>query len=210
MFTVPLVHSPCAENMFRRWLVNLPSEKLCWMARSLFMPSTRSLPVLLCKNPGGMEGSQCISPVFSYVLYEKRLNYALCIPTRLVKSHLVLAYSGILLKKGERGKKKKSPVSKQDRACFCTKPQYIVWQCFTNLLHLSLIWRHLLFPQQRMSDPAPFLDLQHFWVSYAAQRISAIFPLSVITAQCISTSLWHSLISSASLRLQECLTRAFN
>lgn len=89
------------------------------------MPSTRSLPVLLCKNPSGMEGSQCISPVFSYVLYEKRLNYALCIPTRLVKSHLVLAYSGILLKKGERGKKK-SPVSKQDRACFCTKPQYIV------------------------------------------------------------------------------------
>lgn len=99
-----------------------------------------------------------------------RLNYALCIPTSLVKSDLVLAYWAILLKKE---KEKKSSVSKQDRACFCTKPQYIVWQCFTNLLHLLLIWRHLLFPQQRMSDPAPFL-LQHFWVSYAAQRISDI------------------------------------
>lgn len=28
------MHSPSAENMFRRWLANLPSEKLCWMARS--------------------------------------------------------------------------------------------------------------------------------------------------------------------------------
>lgn len=109
--------------------------------------------------------------------------------------------------KGER--KKKNPVSKQDRSCFCTKSQHIVWQCFTNLFHLSLIWRHLLFPQQRMSHPAPFLEL-HFWVSYAAQRISTIFPLSVTTTQCISTSLWCSLICSASLRLQECLMRALN
>lgn len=88
--------------------------------------------------------------------------------------------------KGERKKGKKSPVSKQDRACFCTKPQHIVWQCFTNPFHLSLIWRHLLFSQQRMSDPAPFLELQHFWVSYAAQRISDI---PIVCNYC--TVNWH-------------------
>lgn len=73
------------------------------------------------KIPVAWKGASALALYFHMCCI--RLNYALCIPTSLVKSDLVLAYSVILLKKE---KEKKSPVSKQDRACFCTKPQYIV------------------------------------------------------------------------------------
>lgn len=85
-----------------------------------------SLP---CRNPSGMEGSQCISPVFLHALYW-RVRRLSSVSSKGRWNQTWCQQSGILLKRAKTKKKdkkkKKRPTSKQDRACFCTKPQQIV------------------------------------------------------------------------------------
>lgn len=163
-----------------------------------------SLP---CKNPSSMEGSQCISPVFLHALYQRvhRLSF---VSSEGWWNQTWCQQSGILLKRSKNQGKKKNPTIKQDRACFCTKlvnsltilhksSSFIVNLKATSFCPAEYVW-----PSSSV--------LQHFWVLYIVQKISEIFLLPTITAKGISSPLCHSLISSASLRLQECLMREFN
>lgn len=112
----PLVRFPSAESPFRHWLVNLPSEKQCWMAASPIhaIKQGRSLCFRLpCKNVPGMEG---VSSVFSHALYQTGWTMQWVFPK--VRGNQTQSWHMVGLFSKEKGKKTpatqttKNPVSK--------------------------------------------------------------------------------------------------
>lgn len=130
------MHSPSAENMFRRWLANLPSEKLCWMARSPIHAINKILAYASVYPAKILVAWKGARPLVLYFHMHCTKEAELCI-VYSQKIGEIRPSPGTQWDSSQKRESKKkpktkpkhqtikNPVSKQDRACFCIKPQYV-------------------------------------------------------------------------------------
>lgn len=183
MFTVPLVHSPSAENMFRRWLANLPSEKLCWVARSPIRAINKILAyasVYPAKILVAWKGART-SVLYFHIHCTKEAELCIVYSQKFGKSDLVLAQRGNILKR-EKTKKTskttKTPVSKQGTFLHSTTAHSLTtFHRFSSFI-----------TNPKAASFSPVEDVTS--ISFMPMQFRGpqkIFPLPVITAKCIST-----------------------